>query len=74
MNKEIKVTGCFHSCPFFRTSMDGMHCGHPHWDDKGAYDNMIISQDNSRNGNIPERCPLKEESLTIKYRLDKDGE
>lgn len=71
MNKITKISGCYHSCPFFSTSMDGMHCAHPHWDDKGAYENMIIDQENSRGGNIPEKCPLKDDDLSITYKLDK---
>ena len=56
--KEI-VKGCYHQCTFFGTDMDGMQCVHPYFDDKGPYDNMIITQDNSRDGNIPEECPLR---------------
>ena len=70
MEKEIKIKECYHSCPFFGTSMDGMECKHPYWKDKGAYENMIITQDNSRDGNIPEKCPLKNGQLTIVYKLD----
>ena len=70
MEKEIKITGCYHSCSFFGNSMDGMQCNHPYWKDKGAYENMIITQDNSRDGKIPEECPLKNEQLTIVYKLD----
>lgn len=70
MEKEIKITGCYHSCSFYGNSMDGMQCNHPYWEDKGAYVNMIITQDNSRDGNIPEKCPLRNEQLTIVYKLD----
>ena len=70
MEKEIKITGCYHSCSFFGNSMDGMQCNHPYWKDKGAYENMIITQVNSRDGKIPEKCPLKNEQLTIVYKLD----
>lgn len=69
MNKEKKIKQCFHSCPFFGNSMDGMQCNHPYWDDKEPYDNMIITQDNSRDGKIPEKCPLKKSDLTINYKL-----
>lgn len=72
MEKEKEIKGCFHVCPFFGTSMDGMECKHPHWDDKGAYENMIINQDNSRNGNVPLRCPLRTEPLVITYKLESD--
>ena len=63
------ITDCYHSCSFFGTGMDGMRCEHPYWKDKSAYDNMIITQDNSRNGKIPEKCPLRKEELTITYKL-----
>jgi len=58
MINEIKVKECYHKCWFFGVSMDGMQCNHPYWRDKEAYGNMIITQQNSRDGNIPEKCPL----------------
>lgn len=69
MKREIKITRCYRSCPFFGNSMDGMQCNHPYWEGKGAYANMIITHDNSRDGNIPEKCPLKTEQLTSVYKL-----
>ena len=66
---EKEITKCYHSCPFFGNSMDGMECNHPYWKDKGSYENMIITQDNSRDGKIPEKCPLRNEDLTIVYKL-----
>lgn len=69
MKKEKEITTCFHSCPFFGISMDGMHCNHPFWDDKNPYENMIITQENSRNGNFPEQCPLKKGELMVVYKL-----
>jgi hypothetical protein len=69
MEKEIKIKECFHRCPFFGNSMDGMQCNHPYWENKGAWENMIINQQNSRGGNIPEKCPLKNEQLIITYKL-----
>lgn len=65
----ITITKCRQSCPFFSFTMDGMECGHPYWDDKGTFDNMIITQENTANGKIPEKCPLRLEPLTIKYQL-----
>jgi len=61
MSKYVneKVVGqCFHSCPFFRTSSDGMECGHPCFEDKTNYESMIITQKNSR-GRVPDECPLR---------------
>ncbi len=64
--KEIKE--CIHRCPFYGSSMDGMECNHPHFDDKGAYDNMIISQ--SDIGKIPIKCPLRRKKLIIEYKVN----
>ena len=71
MKKEIVIRSCYHSCPFFGVSSDGMECKHPYWDKKGAYENMIITHENSKNGKIPEKCPLKLEKLTFVYELEK---
>lgn len=69
MEKITVITNCYHSCPFWANSMDGMYCDHPYWNDKEAYNNMIIDQDNSRDGKIPPLCPLRNEDLTIKFQL-----
>jgi hypothetical protein len=69
MEIKINVIGCYHSCPFFGTSMDGMECHHPYWKDKESYAGTIITQDNSRDCKIPEKCPLRTEELTITYKL-----
>lgn len=67
----INVKGCWNECPFFNSGIDGMECGHPHFNDKDPYDRLIITHDNSRDGKIPELCPLKMEDLTISttYKL-----
>ncbi len=70
MEKEHKIKQCFHSCPFFKSNMDGMFCDHPYWLDKGSYENMIITHENSRDGEIPEKCPLRIEDLIIRFKLD----
>lgn len=64
--KEIK--SCIHSCTFFGTSMDGMECNHPYWNDKGAYENMIITHPTGRD-RVPNKCPLKKHSVitVVKY-------
>lgn len=61
----INIKACV-TCRFKSTSMDGMECSHPYWDDKGAYENMIISHDIK----VSEKCPLRDYPLTIKYRLE----
>jgi hypothetical protein len=67
---ELKeIDRCYSSCPFFGNSMDGMECRHPFWDNKPAYENMIITHDNSKNGDIPEKCPLKYDFLIVNYKL-----
>lgn len=64
-----KVNGCYHECHFFGNNMDGMYCKHPYFDNKGVYENMIITQENSKNGNIPEQCPLRDGSTEIILRI-----
>lgn len=66
---EIIIDKCRNRCPFYSSNMDGMFCGHPYWDDKKPYDNMIITQSNSVDGKIPLKCPLRIEELNIKYKL-----
>jgi len=72
MKTEKKISGCYHMCPFFATDADGMKCGHPYWIGKRSFDNMIITQQNSRYGKIPEKCPLRDDELIITYTLDDD--
>ena len=67
-NKTTIVTSCYHSCPFFKTSMDGMYCGHPYFDDKKAYTEMIINHDNSHD-QVPDKCPLRGGSHTNIIKL-----
>ena len=68
MKREITISEYFHNCPFFNVDMDGMSCIHPYWEDKEPYENMIITQDNSK-GLIPEECPLQQEELILTYKL-----
>jgi hypothetical protein len=68
MTKKVNIISSCHHCPFFGRSMDGMECNHPFWNDKGIYENMIMTQNNIR-GKVPEKCPLKREPLTITYKL-----
>jgi hypothetical protein len=35
MEIDIKIVGCWNSCPFYGNTMDGMQCNHPYWKDKG---------------------------------------
>ena len=66
--KIIKtIISCFYDCPFFGKSSDGMQCDHPYFKDKGAYDNIIITNENSKDG-VPEQCPLKKEDLVFTYK------
>lgn len=59
------VKGCYHECRLFKSDMDGMQCTHPYFEDKGPYENMIITQQNSRDGKIPEKCPLRNGDLEM---------
>ncbi len=72
ITKNYNIKECYQRCPFFGSTKDGMECNHPYWKDKGAYDNMIITQDNSR-GKVPEKCPLRKESLEITSRYQLEG-
>lgn len=70
MSKYTKfkvVNECYHSCPFFNNVGQEMQCDHPFFLDKSnlktSYDNMIITQQNSR-GRVPDACPLKTEDIT----------
>jgi hypothetical protein len=62
-NKIEIVYQCFHGCSFFGGGHE-MSCDHPYFKDKGAYENMIITQDNSH-GRVPDECPLKNEPAEI---------
>jgi hypothetical protein len=67
-----KIKGCYHECPFFGVGSEGMICGHPYFDNStDPFDKMIITQNNSREGLIPEKCPLRKENLIINYELQK---
>ena len=66
--EKTTVTKCYHSCPLYRNSMDGMYCGHPYWNDKEAYASMIINHNNSHD-RIPEKCPLRDNNCTHIIRL-----
>jgi len=54
----VKVKTCWNACPYFTDEGHLMSCEHPYFDDKPAYENLIITHENSRNG-IPELCPLR---------------
>ena len=64
-----KIRKCYCECLFFHydEERDTMECNHPHWNDFDADENLIIAQDNSKDGKFPEKCPLKEEQLTVIY-------
>ena len=51
------INRCWHECPHFRTTMDGMSCGHPYWGDKNSYANLL-DRDEVRNNVYPKSCPL----------------
>jgi len=73
IDKDYTVKQCYHKCPFFGISMDGMVCDHPYWKDKKPYENMIITQDNSKNGRIPDKCPLREDKLIQEFKLKEEN-
>ena len=65
MKKVIEITVCKHWCPFYGTTMDGMVCNHPYFDDKEAFEDMIINH----RERIPSKCPLRKEPLDIHYKI-----
>lgn len=67
MKCEICVTYCG-DCRFYFKSMDGMQCDHPAFAGK-AYAGMIFSQDDMAARTPPNKCPLRNSSLTITYKL-----
>lgn len=56
--KVYEIDHCYHQCPFFGVSMDGMQCDHPFFDDKPVYENMIISHSENIQNGFPSKCPL----------------
>ena len=65
IEKITKVDECYHACPFFQTEGNTiMSCGHPYWRSERVYDNLIITQDNSR-GRVPDECPLRLDSIKM---------
>lgn len=69
MEKHVKVKRCIHSCPFYGSSMDGMECNHPYFDDKGGYQRMMIITHEEGTEGYPTKCPLRGEVLTVKYYI-----
>ncbi len=67
---NIKVESCVHACHFYNSSMDGMECMHPYFEDKGTYENMIITHENRGVGNFPEKCPLRREEVSLNYYIE----
>lgn len=71
MKQTIIIKECYHVCPFFiRTHY--MECLHPFWTDKGTYDNLIITRNNSI-GRTPDECPLRKETLVRTYKLEQES-
>jgi len=71
INKVFDVTKCWNSCDFYGTVENCMVCNHPFFDNKGSYAGCIITHENSRDDKIPEKCPLRQESIKITkfYRM-----
>ena len=60
---EKDIKRCYHDCPYFGSSQDGMECGHPYFKPllkKNSYANMIISHPDCDEGFLKE-CPLFKE-------------
>ena len=68
MTETVIIKECYHSCPFFRASTEGMYCSHPHFKNgETGWEAHIISQDNSH-GRVPDECPLMIEPLQVEYK------
>jgi hypothetical protein len=64
----FEIKECYHNCPLFQSNGNEMWCGHPQWKTaKSMYDSYIITHDNSKDGNIPEECPLRKNTLVRSY-------
>jgi hypothetical protein len=61
---DVTVKECYHSCPLFGTSSEGMECTHPIFEYGSPWDRMIITQDNSRD-RVPDECPLRKSAIKI---------
>ena len=68
MKETIEISNCYYNCPLWGDTMDGMACTHPYWKTQGAWDNMIITQQNSKD-RVPDKCPLRKEELITILRL-----
>ena len=69
MIKTELINQCFSKCPFFKMSNGRLECYHPYFDDKQPHERKIITNDNCRDGRIPEDCPLRMNDLVIEYKL-----
>lgn len=70
--ENISVAGGYRSYPFFNTIENGiMQCVYPKWEsDSSAYSGLIITQENSRGGELLDKCPLREgecANISTKY-------
>lgn len=72
MQRNNKIAKCIEACVFWRIHMDTMFCAHPYFDWKPTCDPefspFII--DKTMLYEIPEKCPLRTESITVTYILD----
>ena len=54
------IDRCWYQCPYFISSVDGLECIHPYWDDQPTYSNLL-NREEIMNNPFPTVCPLLKE-------------
>jgi hypothetical protein len=55
---DYEIGQCWNCCPFFKIIDNKMTCTHSYFDNESSESRLIITKENSRHGNFPEKCPL----------------
>jgi len=80
---QYTTTKCVRNCPFYSTSIDGMQCNHPFFNDKERifllFKAIKLLQANNKDPSanmiinqgdlLPSKCPLRKRDLVIRYKL-----
>jgi hypothetical protein len=62
INIDKELDGCGYECPYYEVYGNEMTCDHPTLkNSRNPFAGLIITQDNSGDGQFPEECPLREE-------------
>jgi len=65
MHQAIRVRACINQCFFYKTESQVMYCDYP--GDRSMEDKYIIH--NTMEDNIPPKCPLRSNTVTIHISL-----